>query len=75
RRLLGDRHWNFQLPFDSVIDYLPVPLVALRVLKADVVVGLTPREIHKARTADPRWMVDGRWGVIQFSPPKDEGRG
>lgn len=75
RRLLGDRHWNFQLPFDSVVDYLPVPLVALRVLKADVVVGLTPREIHKARTVDPRWMVDGRWGVIQFSPPKFEGRG
>jgi len=75
RRLLGDRHWNFQLPFDSVVDYLPASLVALRVLKADVVVGLTPSEIHRARTADPRWMVDGRWSVIQFSPPKGKARG
>jgi uncharacterized protein with ATP-grasp and redox domains len=75
RRLLGDRRWNFQLPFDSVVDYLPASLVALRVLKADVVVGLTPREIHRARKADPRWMVDGRWGVIQFSPPKGGGKG
>ncbi len=75
RRLMGDRHWPFQTPFTDVVDYLPVNLAALRTLKAEVVVGLSEDQIRKAKRKDPDWMVDGRWGVIQFAPPMGEERG
>lgn len=69
RRLMGDRHWPFETPFTEVVDYLPVHLAALRTLKAEVVVGLSEDQIRKAEREDTDWMVDGRWGVIQFAPP------
>lgn len=67
RRLVGDRHWPFHTPFSRVVDYLPVPVLALRTLKAEVVVGLSPESIHRAQGEDPEWMIDGRWGLIQFA--------
>lgn len=67
RRLTGDRSWDFTTPFGEVIDYLPVPLAAFRTLKAELAVGLTREAVRKARRADPDWMTDGRWGVIQYA--------
>lgn len=71
RRLLGDRQWDFTTPFAEVVDYLPVPLAALRTLKAELAAGLEPEKITAAEREDPTWMVDGRWGVIHFA---DKGR-
>ena len=68
RRVLGDRHWPFATPFADVVDYLPVPLAALRTLKAELVAGLDQGEIQRAREADAEWMVNGRWGLVQFAP-------
>jgi uncharacterized protein with ATP-grasp and redox domains len=68
RRLTGDRSWEFTTPFSEVIDYLPVPLAAFRTLKAELAVGLTRDAVRRARRADPDWMTDGRWGVIQYAP-------
>jgi uncharacterized protein with ATP-grasp and redox domains len=67
RRLLGDRQWEFTVPFSEAVDYLPLPLAALRTLKAELAAGLDPAQIRLAEKADPTWMVDGRWGVIHFS--------
>ena len=67
RRLLGDRHWEYTVPFSEAVDYLPVPLVALRTLKAELAAGLDPDQISRAKHSDPTWMVDGRWGVIHYS--------
>jgi uncharacterized protein with ATP-grasp and redox domains len=72
RRLMGDRHWSFQTPFRYVVDYLPVNLAALRTLKAEVGVGLSEDQVRRVERGDPDWMVDGRWGVIQFAPPRGE---
>ena len=68
RRLVGDRHWPYHTPFPEVVDYLPVPAVALRTLKAEVAVGLPPDTVARVQKEDPRWMVNGRWGVIQHAP-------
>lgn len=68
RRILGDLQWDFGLPFQYVVDYLPVPLVALRTLKAELAVGIGPDRIQKVKEQDPEWLVNGRWGVIHFSP-------
>ncbi len=67
RRLLGDRQWEMSLPFQQVVDFLPVPLAALRTLKAELAVGLDPDQIRLVAAQDPEWLVDGRWGVIHFA--------
>jgi hypothetical protein len=36
RRLLGDRTWPLDTPFSDVVSYFPVPVCALRTLKAEV---------------------------------------
>lgn len=70
RRLLGDRHWPHTTPFAEVTAYAPAPLAALRTLKSEVVVGLAPGVGERTAARDPEWMVDGRWGVIQFNPAR-----
>ena len=67
RRLLGDRHWDPDTPFDDAAGYLPIPIVTLRTLKAEVQAGLSPEAIERAAATDPDWKVDGEWGVIQMA--------
>lgn len=69
RRLLGDRHWPFTTPFDDVVCYLPTPLVALRTLKSDVLIGLKPGQQAVLDQKDPNWLINGRWGLIQLANP------
>jgi uncharacterized protein with ATP-grasp and redox domains len=71
RRILGDLQWDFGRPFQYVVDYLPVSLVALRTLKAELAVGIDPDRLLVVKDQDPEWLVNGRWGVIQFSPGAD----
>ena len=70
RRLLGDRQWDFTFPFHQVVDYLPVPLAALRTSKSELAVGLDLDQIMEVYNQDPNWMVDGKWGVVHFAPGK-----
>jgi uncharacterized protein with ATP-grasp and redox domains len=65
RRVLGDRHWPPVTPLSQVASYLPAPLLALRTLKSEVVVGLAPGQAEITALADPDWMNDGQWGLIQ----------
>jgi uncharacterized protein with ATP-grasp and redox domains len=66
RRLLGDRRWPPTTPLGDVLNYVPAPLAALRVLKAEVVIGLRPEQVSCLEQEDPNWLFDGNWGVIQF---------
>ena len=67
RRLLGDREWPFTTPFDAVVDYFPAPLLALRTLKAETVAGLSQEQVDRLDERDPDWLVNGRWGLLQFA--------
>ena len=67
RRILGDREWDFTTRFPVAVDYLPVPLAALRTLKAELAVGLELAQIQDVFNQDRDWLVDGKWGVIHFS--------
>lgn len=66
RRLLGDRHWPYGSSFDQIMAYYPAPIVALRTLKSEIVVGLQAGQALEVSQQDPEWMVNGRWGMIQF---------
>jgi hypothetical protein len=67
RRILGDRHWPQEAAFADLTRYRPDPLLALRVLKSEIVVGLQPGQAQAASQKDPQWMIDGKWGLIQFA--------
>lgn len=66
RRLLGDRHWHNTDAFDRITHYLPAPLVALRTLKSDPLVGLSVGQAQATNLRDAKWRTDGRWGIIQL---------
>lgn len=68
RRLLGDRHWPLTTPFADVVTYFPAPLLALRTLKSEIVVNLAEGQADALTTQDPDWLINGKWGVIQFAP-------
>ena len=67
RRLLGDRTWPCTTPFTDVVDYFPAPLLALRTMKAETVAGLEQAQVERLERDDPDWMVNGRWGLLQFA--------
>mmetsp|Transcript_10808 Transcript_10808/g.14027 ORF Transcript_10808/g.14027 Transcript_10808/m.14027 type:complete len:440 (-) Transcript_10808:312-1631(-) len=69
RRLLGDRYWPLSTPFTDVANYFPTRLCALRTLKAELGCGLLDDKVKEASEKDDKWMVSGRWGVIQFYNP------
>jgi uncharacterized protein with ATP-grasp and redox domains len=71
RRCLGDRHWAFTTPFQEIVSYFPAPLLALRTLKSEVVCGLMPGKAEELYQIDPDWLVDGRWGIIQYYRSKE----
>ena len=67
RRLLGDLDWPFTTPFSEILAYFPAPIVALRTVKAEIACGMQPGRAEQIALQDPDWMIDGRWGVVQFT--------
>jgi uncharacterized protein with ATP-grasp and redox domains len=65
RRLVGDVHWPPTTPFEAATAYFPAPLVALRTMKAELIVGLSPGHAERLHQQDSEWMVNGRRGLIQ----------
>ncbi|MGW0843760.1 damage-control phosphatase ARMT1 family protein [Streptomyces sp. NPDC002787] len=66
RRLVGDHLWPPTTPFTEVTSYFPGPVAALRTLKSDVIVGLTPEtETALVATEGQRWRTSGTRALIQ----------
>lgn len=68
RRLCGDALWEPTTPFAEVTRGFPYPLLALRTLKSEPIVGLAPGQAQALDAQDMRWRLNGRRGVIQFRP-------
>ena len=66
RRIVGDALWPGNTPFAEVTGYFPAPLLALRTLKSDPVVGLQPGQAEALDENVPGWRTNGRHGVMQF---------
>lgn len=65
RRLLGDAIWPADHPLAPIVSYFPAPLVALRTLKSDPIVGLPRGLAEQLEKQDAKWRVDGRRGIVQ----------
>ncbi len=73
RRLVDDAHWSPTADLEEIAAYFPAPLLAVRTLKAEVVVGLAPGQAEALTAQEPDWRVNGRRGLIHLVPrnPRD----
>jgi Damage-control phosphatase ARMT1-like domain len=69
RRLVGDGLWAPHTPLALVGAYAPAPVVCLRTMKSDPVVGLPPGLGELLDASLPRWRIDGQRGVLQTYIP------
>ncbi|MFJ8954392.1 damage-control phosphatase ARMT1 family protein [Streptomyces sp. NPDC102381] len=67
RRLVGDRLWEPTASFAERVAYWPTPVVALRTLKCDVIVGLEASVRNALDAAEPhqKWRVSGAHALVQ----------
>ncbi|KAM7540426.1 hypothetical protein Aperf_G00000030114 [Anoplocephala perfoliata] len=76
RKLLEDRSWApdseevklkaFKRCFPQKEKECGSLMMALRVSKSDVAVGLTPERLQEVRACDPQWWIKGLYGFIQI---------
>jgi hypothetical protein len=65
RRVISDALWPPQEPFASAAASLGHPLVCLRTMKSDALLGLRPGQAAELDREDARWRIDGKRGVAQ----------
>ena len=70
RRALNDALWPPETPFAAATAYFPAPLLALRTLKSDPIVGLAPGQAEALAVLDPTFRVNGKRGVASFGGSK-----
>jgi len=63
RRALGDALWPPETPTSEVTGYFPTPLLLLRTLKSEPIVGLEPGRAAVLDGIDPEWRVNGQRGL------------
>ena len=69
RRAVGDCLWPADTPFSDVMSFLDAPVLCLRTLKSDPIVGSpAPAVAEELDHSDPTWRVNGKRGLIQFKP-------
>ena len=66
RRLLGEREWPLDSSASDILSYWPVPVCALRTFKAEIGCGISKAKQEETESLDSKWMVSGRWGVVQL---------
>ncbi len=66
RRAVGDALWPVDKSFAEMLSYFPAPLLALRTLKSDTVIGLPTGTDTRLYAIDQDWRINGKRGVIQF---------
>ena len=65
RRAVGDALWPPGVSFAEATRYFPAPLLVLRTMKSDSLVGLSGERIAHLDATDRDWRINGRRGVIQ----------
>jgi hypothetical protein len=65
RRLIGDALWPPTTPLAEACAYFPAPVVCLRTMKSDPVVGLASGLAERLDASHPTWRIDGKRGLVQ----------
>lgn len=68
RRMVGDLLWAAETPLAEAVGDFAAPLVALRTMKSDLLVGLRPGQAEALDGIDPYWRVNGKRALIQLKP-------
>lgn len=71
RRLVMDKNWQTTDSFEKRCLIKDIPVIAPRVLKSDVLVGVEPIFVSMAKAQDKKYKTDGKWGVIQTNLKKN----
>ena len=69
RRVVGDAPWKPDAPFADAASALGLPILCLRTMKSDSVLGLPAGLAERLDASDPRWRIDGRYGLAQAYAP------
>jgi hypothetical protein len=67
RRVVGDAMWPGTSTFAEACSYVGAPVVALRTMKSDALVGVPDATCARLDKADPKWRDEGGYGVIQVT--------
>ena len=59
RRFLNDSHWKYDTDCKEVLSYLPTPVVLLRTLKSNCLMGISEDLQKKARQLSQNWDING----------------
>jgi hypothetical protein len=65
RRVIGDALWPSEATIAEATSYFPAPLLLLRTMKSDAVVGLPTGLAQRLDAADRDWRINARRGLIQ----------
>ncbi|WP_454560909.1 damage-control phosphatase ARMT1 family protein [Mycobacterium haemophilum] len=74
RRLVGDRAWAPTASIHDAASYFPGPVAMLRMLKSDVITGLTPATVTELDATRLPWRTDGTHGLLQVLAPDSQSR-
>lgn len=66
RRMVKDAILPTTLSFSETAAYFPSPVLMLRCLKSDPIVGLPSGKAEQLDTIDTQWRTNGKRGIIQF---------
>jgi hypothetical protein len=66
RRLVGDCRWATDASFAHLCEYFPSSIIALRVLKSEVVTGFPSSQVEALDGRAPAWRTNGRFAVAQW---------
>jgi hypothetical protein len=67
RRLIYDASWPPGATFPAAVAWASAPVLALRTVKSDALVGVDAATQARLDAAHPNWRVDGSVGTIQFA--------
>jgi hypothetical protein len=65
RRVIGDAIWPGEATLAEATSYFPAPLLLLRTMKSDAVVGLPVGLAERLDAVDRDWRINARRGLIQ----------
>jgi uncharacterized protein with ATP-grasp and redox domains len=66
RRMTNDAIWPYGATLSDALPDFPSPLLALRTLKSDTLVGVDEGRCARLDEEDPDWRTNGKYAVAQF---------